>query len=437
MITSPITRPITSRIASAIAGARVGGASNPLVWHAATPDSDGVMQAQLIGVGSPAFTSSDMLLLDYIGEYVLVPANSPAWVGARWSGGVAYATGESGDNLASLPYLYVAPGRENLNTYSNDLSNGAWTKAGSASAALDANGLTGAGNTATTATDPGGSSFIYRATTIVATTYTYTARWFVKKDEDTTRFPGCFVEYGGGGGAARAWYHLNTSTGELTAVALNAGVYAAESLLRGDWWEVLISVDNTSKTSITQYFLPADASVAGTRSAAASGSAIVGNMELYADSDIDCIRGTAPIITAGSSASLIEVNGVFDSGNMSNTLGALYFEAITQKASPILATFIEVNGVNIALNDGSSTVTRPWVKNTPYQIGIIWDAASELMALNVNGTWSNDVAYDGTLLGGALDVFSSPEGAGLIRNIKRYSPARYEAGRALIDAEMP
>ncbi|MCA9328120.1 hypothetical protein KDA14_06335, partial [Candidatus Saccharibacteria bacterium] len=84
MITYPITRPITSRIASAIAGARVGGASNPLVWHAATPDSDGVMQAQLIGSGTPSFTVDDGLLLpDFEGIYRTTAEDTPPWHGAR------------------------------------------------------------------------------------------------------------------------------------------------------------------------------------------------------------------------------------------------------------------------------------------------------------------------------------------------------------------
>lgn len=84
MITSPISRPITSRIASAIAGARVGGAANPLVWHAAYPDADGVMQAQLIGSGTPTFNvDAGLLLPDHEGIYRTTAEDTPPWHGAR------------------------------------------------------------------------------------------------------------------------------------------------------------------------------------------------------------------------------------------------------------------------------------------------------------------------------------------------------------------
>ena len=84
MITSPISRPITSRIASAIAGARVGGAANPLVWHAAYPDADGVMQAQLIGSGTPTFNvDAGLLLPDFEGIYRTTAEDTAPWHGAR------------------------------------------------------------------------------------------------------------------------------------------------------------------------------------------------------------------------------------------------------------------------------------------------------------------------------------------------------------------
>ncbi|MCA9368603.1 hypothetical protein KC887_10315, partial [Candidatus Kaiserbacteria bacterium] len=96
-----------------------------------------------------------------------------------------------------------------------------------------------------------------------------------------------------------------------------------------------------------------------------------------------------------------------------------------------------VSGSTFRLNDGTNTVTAAWVTNTAYQLGIAWDAAAGTMAINVDGTWSSNATYDGTLLAGALDIFRSPAGVGLMRNLKRYSASNLAAAKALVDGDMP
>ncbi|MCA9326872.1 hypothetical protein KC976_04715, partial [Candidatus Saccharibacteria bacterium] len=149
-------RPFAARPFTAYPFGESTSVSNPLVWHAAYPDSDGVMQAQLIGSGTPTFNvDAGLLLPDCQGVYVAISEDTPPWHGARWSGGVAYGTDGSGDPLDPLPSLYGAPAYTNSLTYSNDLTG--WSQVGTSVSALDAVGLTGAPNTATTLTDDNGA----------------------------------------------------------------------------------------------------------------------------------------------------------------------------------------------------------------------------------------------------------------------------------------
>ena len=445
MITSPITRPITSRIASAIAGARVGGAANPLVWHAAYPDSDGVMQAQLIGSGTPTFNvDAGLLLPDYQGVYVAISEDTPPWHGARWSGGVAYGTDGSGDPLDPLPSLYGAPSYTNSLTYSSDLTNAAWVKSGTGTAALDAAGLTGAPNTATTITDSdsgGETKFQNSLSPITANTNTHTVRFFLLKDSNTTRFPelGIYINT-----ACRAFIHFNTQTGAITEVASRcAGTFSYEAnVLHGAFggaggWEVLIQITNANYTSFVPSIEPAGGSVAGTISSTVTGSCVVGNVEAHFNKTIAAVRGSSPIMTTSASVTASAITDVHDSGNWVDTSGGLYCEVTLQVAQNILSTFLDVSGSTFRLNDGTNTATAAWVTNTAYQLGIAWDASAGTMAINVDGTWSSNVTYDGTLLAGALDIFRSPAGVGLIRNIKRYKASNLAAAKALVDGDMP
>ena len=149
------------------------------------------------------------------------------------------------------------------------------------------------------------------------------------------------------------------------------------------------------------------------------------------------IRGAAPIITAGSTVTTTAITDVHDSGNWVDTSGGLYCEVTLQVAQNILSTFLDVSGSTFRLNDGTNTATAAWVTNTAYQLGIAWDASAGAMAINVDGTWSSNATYDGTLLAGALDIFRSPAGVGLMRNLKRYKASNLAGAKALVDGDMP
>ena len=617
MITSPISRPITSRIASAIAGARVGGASNPLVWHAATPDSDGVMQAQLIGSGTPTFNvDAGLLLPDFEGIYRTTAEDTPPWHGARkvtnllrysedfsktsvWTPGTvtydavegAYkvtkgggvwsdinqypvannlgvagdvttfsveiksATGsagtcrlynsssdstsgivvptewtrvsntetltavgavsirnstvdfyirsaqlevvtgqanqnpseyvptgataaseyfsyENGNTVSSnvvteaqgatldpLPSLYGAPSYTNSLTYSNDLTNGAWTVSGGTPVvALSQAGLTGAPNTATLLTDDDGTvtERLGRTVTIPNDSNPCTGRIFILKDSDETRFPAITWRVTGGTQVRRD-IHINTKTG-ATAVWAGFSDGSSEVNDRGLWWEVLFSVTNNStNSSMNVDIKPAAGSVLGTESAAATGSIIVGNAELHLNKTIAAVRGSAPIITAASTVTTTAISMSYDIANHSDEKGAYYCEATQFDVSATYTVGLVGVGASgriisetyagvMTSYDGTGGVTTlgsgTAVAGTSYKYGVAYSTADSAKIGYKDGTAGSEGAYDGEysataglLVWSASGFNGAPTRPGLIKNIRRYN-LNYTAAKAKIDELM-
>ena len=136
---------------------------------------------------------------------------------------------------------------------------------GTAVAALDAVGLEGVANTASTLTDNDGSAreYLTEVISIPNDSDTHVIRVFIKKDADISRFP----EIGFSlvtGTAQRLLLGLNTNTG-ATANRASTGTTASEVNDFGDWWEVLLSVQNntTGNVSVLLEIAPAIATVIG------------------------------------------------------------------------------------------------------------------------------------------------------------------------------
>ncbi len=187
-----------------------------------------------------------------------------------------------GAPLAIAPSLYGAPEFTNEIPFSRDLTQG-WLETGTNIAVLDAVGLTGEPNTATTLTDDdGGLTELVQETIIVgANTDTYVVRAFYKKDTDTTRFPGLSLDLTTGGTRQRQDIQINTQTGALVSSFASGAGGTFESNQVGEWWEVLIEVTNSNNTAAVIKVTPAAGTVFGVESAAATGSIIVSNVELH------------------------------------------------------------------------------------------------------------------------------------------------------------
>lgn len=102
---------------------------------------------------------------------------------------------------------------------------------------------------------------------------TYTVRYHLKKDSDTTSFPGSRVSFTGG---TQVNQHsmINTSTGAITTYSGSSGTHFVDSV--GNWWRVtqILANNGTGNTTLRINAYPAVGTAWGVAAVAATGSAI-------------------------------------------------------------------------------------------------------------------------------------------------------------------
>ncbi len=369
-----------------------------------------------------------------------------------------FGTDRAGVPLASLPWLYGGPAGTNEITFSRDLTNAAWTVIGANVAALDAVGLEGIANTASTLTDNDGALLenVNDNAAISNDANTHVARFFIKKDTDTTRFPELqFILQGGT--LQRFLAQLNTQTGDITS-RVPVGTVAVEVNQVGDWWEVLISVaNNTSGNTLAAVFLyPAITTTLGSTEVAATGSIIVGNVALHLNKTIAQVRGSTPIFTSGSTVTVDASDLSFDDANHADLEGAYFceFKNVGLDASN-LGGLVGVGAagrilfantaVEIKAFDGTLSALGPSITlaadDTEYKIGLAY--GSSLHRVNVDDSWGTAVAFDGTYDNslnkiralGDLNTTGDLITVMLLRNLRRYD-LDYVAAQAKIESLM-
>lgn len=358
-----------------------------------------------------------------------------------------------------MPYQHGQPAHTNQITYSSDLTNGAWTETGTSVAALDAVGLRGEANGASTLTDNDGSSresIREDITGISDDSNTHVQRVFIKKDADETRFVG--VDFGLlNGTSQRNYLRFNTKTGEIDERQIT-GTASSEANQYGDWWELLLQLaNNTSGNTSTLHVLhPAYANTLTGDDVSATGSIIVGNVELHLNTTIEAVRGSSPIFTAGSTGTTNATDLSFDDANHSDVQGGYYCEFrnvglnATNKGG-----FIVMGGNGRILYSSTATVIKSYdstntasgpaitlaADDTEYRFGVAF--GSSLLRVNTNNSWGTAAAYDGAYgnATSALVILTDNGGVGSIdatmqiRNIKGYR-ASYLATQQLIDTDM-
>lgn len=209
------------------------------------------------------------------------------------AGGVV--TEVRGAVISPAPSILHEPAATNSILHSSNMTNAAWTKLGTAVAALDAIGMNFLPNSASTLTDDDGAAYewVRETVTIPNDASTHVLRVFVKKDSTQTRFPYIWLKLSGGTTVDSAT-ELNTTTG---ATGGATGTYKVNSY--GIWWEVLASCTNNTTGNVSAFadIYPAISTSIGTQSVAATGSIIVGNVEVHLNKTIAEVQGLAPIFT--------------------------------------------------------------------------------------------------------------------------------------------
>lgn len=102
---------------------------------------------------------------------------------------------------------------------------------------------------------------------------TYTVRYHLKKDNDTTSFPASRVSFIGGT-PINQHSMVNKSSGAVTTYSASSGSHAVESV--GNWWRItqILANNSTGNTTLRLNAYPAAGTVFGTAATGATGSAI-------------------------------------------------------------------------------------------------------------------------------------------------------------------
>ena len=354
-----------------------------------------------------------------------------------------------GTPLTEQPSLLSQPALTNLCTYSNDMSNAAWTKVGAATATFNQVGLTGAPNTASLLTD--NDTVLRNITqnniTVTDNTNSVTARFFVKKDGADTAEKR-YQNRLDGGTAITQILNFRIDTGAINSTSFSD----TEIRDAGDWWEVLAETakPGNGSTSYDYKLLPRT-------STGASGSMIIANAGLYDNKTIAEVAGSSPIITEGSTVTRGAVTIKFDGANHSDSASAYFCEylpfgyvsGVGNGLSPLTrgnlgrifyANFSSVirsyDGTNI--NNGPSGVVD-WANPTWADLGLAYGGSDlRVTANSSNGTeGSYDGGFAGTdLLANRDEAGGVPSSAAIIRNIRRYDAADYDEAKTKIDEMM-
>lgn len=183
--------------------------------------------------------------------------------------------------------------------YSYDLTQ--WTPtAGTSSATLDAVGIGGVANTATTLTDNDTTKscgFFSNTVTIKDDLSTHLVCFIIKKDSDTSRYP-TLIQSLGGGTSIYTQIGFDTQNGTGVHFPGSVGTYFVTSY--NDWWLVGLTItnNNTGNNQIISQVKPAGGVIQGTNDVTATGSCIVGHAAII----LETTTPFSPIITNGAIA---------------------------------------------------------------------------------------------------------------------------------------
>jgi len=424
-IVSDIVRDAVRDVVRGVGG---GSASATLAFHAAAGDGSDVFQAQLVGTGTPTFTTPAGYLVPDgdSGYYESLSSGDAPIYGARWDSGTPYVDDSGGTPLAEAPSLMSQPALTNLLLSSNDLTNAAWNISGSVTRTFDQTGLTGAANDATLLTSTGNGSQVGQTITLPTQNTSYVLVGRYKKTAQTAQMTVQALNFG-----VSATYRVDTNGTTVT----NISTQEVRCDVDGDYVTMYMRFNPGTGTTGNIF---SKFAVSGT----SGESFIVLNMELYEADTIAQVRRCAPIVTGASTVTVPIVDGDYDDANHSDTEGLYYFEFALASDSADLSGDIGILSLNAGADlayfdatnddfestDGTNTATasQAITADTFYPVSIAYGGGK--LRVRVNGTWGTEQSYDGAFASGsALEIMRSIGSAGRIRNLRRYNASYADA----------
>jgi len=348
-----------------------------------------------------------------------------------------------------LKGIYITPGiplsglmmegaATNLITQPRDLTNAAWTAIETPSAALDAVGVDGKPNSASTLTDNNGVDFegVEETVTVTADTNDVLFSVRVKKDTDVSRFVVIRARLLTSGTDTQDYIHLNTSTGAIVeAGATGAGFSAYGVIDAGDWWLIYATITNTNNTNARLYLYPAGSTVIGTLVGTATGSAIFDAASIQENTSYP----TSPILATGAATRPSDTEYTLDVNNWPDATGSLemdmtpFFSNALSGSPSLIAPnggvastlYFTTVAKRMSLYDGTNfntPTTDNWsVSSQTIKIKERHNSSTSKMQWSFDGTPSTEAAYDGSFQpSGAITLGTSLTQGLAIKNLKIY-----------------
>jgi len=354
-----------------------------------------------------------------------------------------------GTPLAEMPYLQYYPAAENAAKYSNNLTVAAtWIPSNGPTITYDQVGLTGEPNTASLLVD---SSASYESINQQVGAGIRTVVLWIKKTGSAS-YPGTQV--------GPDLIILNTLTGAITPNS-SGGLVGTEAVSDGDWWKFMIQTSDASNQANKLYGQVSSDGIS--ISAAAQGSAIIGNVEIHYNKTIAQVRGLGPIFTTTAAVSTDLTVYSLPAANF-NADQAVYIDLFTQAGSGAevrtLLTQVPTNlssgylfnyrnnatlyGAykNTSAAQGSVSKTITNIADTLYKLGLVGDSGDVKFNINSDGVWATastdylDYSLYTTPMNIGSTSTSFAKAPFKVRGIQGYSITSYAEGETIINGLM-
>jgi hypothetical protein len=217
------------------------------------------------------------------------------------------------------------------------------------------------------------------------------------------------------------------------------------------WWKVLVEgTDNALNTACGVELSPAGGTVFGVENIAATGSIIVGNVEIHTNKTIAQVRGLGPIFTTTAAVATVKTAYSWLGGNVPVTNAAHYFEWNVSAVSDAMyeaywgtGRYYTGSSDGLTLTNltpgggGSPALFIAFSADTLVKDAAVYSSTDGLATVNRNATYSNQTAW---VAMNAATIYQldrlDPAQAGKFRNIRIYATTGFTDGKTIIDGLM-
>jgi len=289
---------------------------------------------------------------------------------------VSYNDDYDGYLIDPVPVIVNQPELMNINPHSNKLDN--WPSSSpTLEILMNQVGLTGEPNTACYIADIAEDAQLYASYNLVDVSplAPVVLKVYVKK-QDTATYSALIYLRKMGDTEENSFVSLNPVSGNCFITADDSGNTEMQVESYGDFWIIYIydipvnTLNDTYRFTIypVYYDLDTNQPVGNI----ATGSVVIGNVELYKNKTIADVSGLGPIFTNGSPVTVGKTTYDFHPHNISNDNMALALRVKSDGVGRILGTFLNRSTDKITLNDkGGVGTSIPYTPGQLNNVGVV------------------------------------------------------------------